>query len=126
MPTPAPYRSSRVALLGVLVLAICTIPLAFAAPPLIVLLLIPVGAAAYVLRVGTRADGTGITVRTVSSSRTVPWSEVDRLESVRGGVELVTRTDEHLRLPGVSRADAPRIVRASEGGLHEPADPPRT
>ncbi len=90
----ASFRMNRVALLPVLLLTVCVVPLAFAATWTLVFLLVPVLAATCVLRVGVDVGDDGVTVRSLAGSRSVPWNEdvgarvggtLERVEPDRAG-----------------------------------------
>src|SRR4051794_13979146 len=72
----ARLRMSRTALLPVVVLAFCVLPVATATPWLLLLLLVPLALAAWVFRVGVDVGGEGITVRSLLGARSVPWPEL--------------------------------------------------
>ena len=112
---------SRVALLPVLFLAVCVLPLAFAATWTLVFLLVPVLAAAWVLRAGVDVGDDGVVVRTLAAARRVPWSEVAGLRvAERGDLWLVTTRGTELRLPGLRARDLPRLAAASGGRIPSP------
>jgi len=109
-------RTPRTALMAVLVLAICVLPLASSARWLGVLWLLPVAAAAWVLRVGVDVDHAGLTVRALLGSRRLPWSEVAGLRADdRGRLVAVLRGGGTVRLP-VLRPRHLALVAAASGG----------
>lgn len=115
-------RMTRVALLPVLFLLVCVIPLASAAAWTLVFLLIPVVAAVYVRRVGVDVGDRGVTVRSVAGSRCVPWAEVAGIRvGERGELSLVTTRGTELRLPVLRVRDLPRLAAASGGRIPAPA-----
>jgi hypothetical protein len=111
---------SRTALLPVVLLLVCVIPFAAAAPWALLVLVLPLLAAAYVLRVGIDVDDDGITVRGVLGSRAVPWTE---LAGIRVGdrrrLWLVTTAGTEIALPVLRVGDLPRLAELSGG--HIPA-----
>ncbi|SDO23202.1 PH domain-containing protein [Klenkia soli] len=113
---------SRVALLPVLVLAACTLPVAGAAWWGLPVLLVPLLAAAWVLRVGVDVGPAGITPRTLLVGRTVPWEDVAGL---RVGEDqelwLVRASGTEVRLPVVRARDLPRLAAVSAGRIPDPA-----
>ena len=114
----------RSALLAVLALAICTLPLATAAPWLAVLWLLPIGAGVWVLRTGVDVDRDGLTVRAVLGSRRVRWDEVAGLRAEpRGQLAAVLRDGGALRLPGVRARHLPLVSAASGGRVPDPTPP---
>ncbi len=119
--TTARLRMSRVALLPVVVLLVCVLPLASAAAWTPVVLLVPALAAAYVLRVGVDVGDAGITVRSLAGSRGVPWGEVAGIRvGERGELWLVTTRGTELRLPALRARDLPRLAGVSGGRIPAP------
>ena len=117
----ARLRMSRVALLPVVLLVVCVLPLAFAAGWTLVFLLVPVLAAAYVLRVGVDVGDGGVTVRSVAGSRSVPWDDVAGIRvGERGDLWLVTARGTELRLPVLRARDLPRLAAVSGGRIPAP------
>jgi hypothetical protein len=115
---------SRTALLPVAVLAVCAVPLAFAATWTLVVLLIPIAVAAWVLRVGVDIGDEGVTVRTLAGQRRVPW---DELSGIRVAPDhrlwLVTTQGTEVQLPVLRARDLPRIAAPSGGRIDVPAPP---
>jgi hypothetical protein len=119
--TTARLRMSRVALLPVVVLLVCVLPLASATAWTPVFLLVPLLAAAYVLRVGVDVGDAGITVRSLAGSRGVPWVEVAGIRvGERGELWLVTTRGTELRLPALRARDLPRLAEVSGGRIPAP------
>ncbi len=119
--TTARLRMSRVALLPVVVLLVCVLPLASAAAWTPVFLLVPALVAAYVLRVGVDVGDGGITVRSMAGSRRVPWGEVAGIRvGERGELWLVTTRGTELRLPALRARDLPRLAGVSGGRIPAP------
>ena len=117
----ARLRMSRVALLPVVFLVVCVLPLALAASWTLVFLLVPVLAAAYVLRVGVDVGDGGVTVRSVAGSRSVPWDDVAGIRvGERGDLWLVTTRGTELRLPVLRARDLPRLAAVSGGRIPAP------
>ena len=114
-------RVPRTALLAVFVLAICVLPLATSAPWLAVLWLVPVAAAAWVLRAGVDVDPGGLTVRALLGSRRLPWTDVAGLRvSHRGRLAAVLRQGGAVRLPVLRPRHLPLVAAASGGRLPAP------
>src|SRR4051812_50180536 len=67
--SPARLRMNRTALIPVGLLALCAVPLAFAAPWTPVLLIVPLVVAVWVLRVGVDIADDGLTVRSLAGQR---------------------------------------------------------
>ena len=121
---------SRTALLPVGLLLLCVLPAAAAAPWASLLLLLPVVAAAWVLRVGVdvagdpAGDTSGVTVRSLVGRRHVPWAEVAGIRvGGRGELWLVTTAGTQVRLPVLRLRDLPRLAAASGGRIPAPAAP---
>lgn len=131
MTTPTRLRMSRTAMLPVVLLFLCVMPLAFAAVWTLVFLLIPLAAAAWVLRVGVDLDDEAVTVRSVVGSRRVPWSHVAGIRiGRRRELWLVTTAGTELRLPALRARDLPRLSALTGGRIADPTapvstDPPR-
>ena len=125
MPVPARLRMNRTALLPVGLLAICAVPLAFAATPwTLVLLLIPLLIGLWVLRVGVDISDDGLTARSLIGQRRVPWPEVAGIRvAPRGDLWLVTTGGTEVLLPVVRARDLPRLAAVSGGRLDVPEPP---
>ena len=124
MTSPARLRMNRTALFPVALLALCTIPLAFAAPWTPVLLVIPLAATLWVLRVGVDIADDGLTVRSVAGQRQVPWAEVAGIRVARrGDLWLVTTRGTELHLPVMRARDLPRLAALSGGRIDVPEPP---
>ena len=124
MDAPARLRMSRTALLPVAVLAVCAVPLAFAAPWTLVVLLVPAVVAAWVLRVGVDIGDDGITVRSLVGRRRVPWSELAGIRVAEDHrLWLVTTHGTEVRVPVMRARDLPRLAELSGGRIAVPAPP---
>lgn len=85
------------------------------------LLIIPVLLSTLIIRLRTRADDTGVTVRTLLGSRSVRWEEIEGLRFSRGSWGRAQLKDGHqLRLPAVTFATLPQLTRASAGRVPNP------
>jgi len=123
--SPARLRMNRIALFPVGLLALCTIPLAFAAFWTPVLLVIPLAAALWVLRVGVDVADDGLTVRSLAGQRQVPWQEIAGIRVARRGeLWLVTTRGTELHLPVMRARDLPQLAAVSGGRIDVP-QPPR-
>lgn len=124
VPAPARLRMTRTALLPVVILALCVLPVAAVSPWAALILLVPLVAALWVLRVGVDVDDSGVTVRALVGRRTVPWARVAGLRvGERGGLWLVTTAGSEVRLPVVRVRDLPQLAELS-GGRIDLARPP--
>jgi hypothetical protein len=120
----ARLRLSRVALLPVVVLAVCVLPFAAASPPAALVLLLPLLAAAWVLRVGVDVDDGGITAHGLLGRRRVAWDDLTGIRVVRSArLRLVTRDGAEVRLPVLRARDLPRLAGWS-GGRFDVPEPP--
>lgn len=125
-PTPehprAVLRVARTALLGVLVFLAGTGP--FVAADTVRwgwLVLLPLLAGAWVLRVQTTADTQGLVARSALRSRTVAWAEVDGVRFPRRGWgRAVLRDGTEVWLPGVGFNDLRTLAVVSEGRVPDP------
>jgi hypothetical protein len=115
---------SRAALLPVVVLAICVLPLANATPWLLLALVVPLAVAVWVFRVGVDVGEDAVTVRSLVGVRTVPWSELAGVRvGERGDLWLVTTADTQVRLPVLRARDLPRLSALSGGRIDVPVPP---
>ncbi|HEX6754499.1 MAG TPA: PH domain-containing protein [Mycobacteriales bacterium] len=115
------FRTPRTALVAVLAFALCVLPLASAAPALAVLWVLPIAAAAWVLRTGVDVDSGGLTVRAVLGSRRIGWDDVAGLAAdARGRLSAVLRTGGAVRLPVVRARHLPLLAAASGGRVPDP------
>jgi hypothetical protein len=126
---PARLRLSRTALMPVIVLAICCMPLAaVAAPWSLLLLLVPVALAVWVFRVGVDVSDDGLAIRSLAGRREVPWGEVSGIRvGRRGDLWVVTRQATEVRLPVLRARDLPRLAELSGGwipAVHEASTTP--
>ena len=107
-------RMSRTALLPVVLLVVCAVPFASAAPWALSVLLLPLAAAAWVLRVGVDIDDDGITTRSVVGRRTVAWRALAGIRvGARGRLWLVTTGGAEVPLPVLRARDLPRLAALS-------------
>ena len=124
MDAPARLRMNRTALIPVGLLALCVVPLAFAAPWTPVLLLLPLAVAVWVLRVGMDIAEDGLTVRWLAGERRVPWTELAGIRvAPRGDLWLVTTHGTEVRVPVMRARDLPRLAELSGGRIPAPAPP---
>ena len=117
----ARLRMNRVALLPVLFLVVCVLPLASAASWTLVFLLVPVLVAAWVLRTGVDVGDDGVTVRSMTAARHVAWNEVAGIRVAdRGDLWLVTTRGTELQLPTLRARDLPRLAAVYGGRIPAP------
>src|SRR5258708_1645158 len=97
----AVFRTSPLAVLGALAIAVCFTPVAFAGPFLWLVSLVPIGMVVWILRVRTTADAEALAVRQVVGGRRVPWSEISSLRLDKRRVSAVLSDGAELPLPVV-------------------------
>jgi hypothetical protein len=128
--TPPPrvvFRISPLVVLVALTFAVCATPVAFAAPYLWLIYLIPLGIIVWTLRVRTVVDPETVAVRRVVGGRRVPWSEIKSVHLGRARnpgtarVSAVLNDGSELALPAVHVRDLPRLAAVSGGRLPDPA-----
>ncbi len=85
------------------------------------LLIIPALLSALIVRLRTVADDEGVTVRTLSGSRTARWDDIDGLRFHRGSwARAHLKSGAELRLPAVTFATLPQLTGASSGRVPNP------
>jgi hypothetical protein len=85
------------------------------------LLIIPILASAAIVRLRTVAGENTVTARSLLTTRTVPWSDIEGLRFNRGGWARACRAGgETLLLPAVTFATLPRLTAASAGRVPNP------
>ncbi|QXG77871.1 PH domain-containing protein [Modestobacter sp. L9-4] len=114
----------RTALLPVAVGFVLVLPLAGVTLWALLLLLLPLAAAAWVLRVGVDVSDAGVTARSVVSARTVGWPELSGIRVGEGReLWLVTTTGSQVRLPVLRARDLPQLAALSGGRIPDPGTP---
>lgn len=118
----AVFRVPGTAMLAVLLLFGCVVPAATALPALLPLLLIPLGVAVWVARTRTIATRDGLTVRTVSHTRRLPWDQLRGFSiTPKSKVEAVLLDGSKVALPTVRTRHLPVLSLVSEGRLPDPS-----
>ena len=85
------------------------------------LLLIPIGLSAFIIRNRTVADADTVTARTLLKSQTVSWDDVAGLRFGKGTWAYAQLTDGgEMRLPAVTFSTLPLLAAASEGRVPNP------
>lgn len=127
-PRTAVFRISPLSLLAVLALGICAIPVAFGAPWLWLVYVVPLGLAFWVLRVRTTAGPDDVVARGALRATRVRWADIAglRLRSsrIRSRVSAVLRNGSELPLPAVHVRDLPLLAAVSGGRLPDPSATP--
>jgi Bacterial PH domain len=112
---------SRTALLPVVVLAFCVLPLTTASTWWLLLLVVPAVLAAWVFRVGVDLGERGVTVRSLVAARAVSWDDLAGIRVGEGSdLWLVTTAGTQLRLPVLRARDLPRLAELSGGRIPAP------
>ena len=117
----AVFRTSPLAVLGAVAIAVCCTPVAFAGPFLWLVYLVPITMVVWILRVRTTADAEALAVRKVVGGRRVPWSEISSLRLRKRRVSAVLSDGAELPLPAVGLRDLPQLAAVSGGRLPDPA-----
>ncbi|WP_073485389.1 PH domain-containing protein [Streptoalloteichus hindustanus] len=122
-PTPAPHAVFRISPIGVfaiLFLAVCVTPVAWGAPGLQVVYLVPLALLVWWWRVRTVVRVDEIVVREVFRTRRLPWDDIVSLRlSERSVVTAVLRDETEVPLPSVRARHVP-VLAAISGRLPEP------
>jgi hypothetical protein len=85
------------------------------------LLLIPALVSIAIVRLRTVADRDAVTARSLLSTKTVPWSQIEGLRFTRGGwARACGAGGDALLLPAVTFATLPRLTAASAGRVPNP------
>jgi hypothetical protein len=85
------------------------------------LLVIPVLLSVLVIRLRTVADRQTVTVRTLLSSRSVRWEDIDGLRFIKGSwARAQLKNGGELRLPAVTFATLPLLTEVSAGRVPNP------
>ena len=126
-PSRAVFRVSPLVVLVALTFAVCATPVAWAAPYLWLIYLIPVGIIVWTLRVRTVVDPDAVAVRRLLGTRSVPWSGITKMRlgkarnPASARVSAVLSDGSELALPAVHVRDLPRLAAVSGGRLPDPA-----
>ncbi len=89
------------------------IPIATTRWYLLPILLVPLAVAFWVVRAGTDADDSGLTVRALFGSRRLSWHEITGFEHINRRVQATLTNGGAVALPAVNPRDLPRLVAAS-------------
>lgn len=108
-------------MLGALLIAVAATPIAVFGHWFLAIYLIPLAAIAFILRTRTTADGDGLIVRTVFTSRALPWSGLKGLRlTKRFGIRAVLTNDREVALPSVRTRHLPALSLISGGRIDDP------
>ncbi|MEY7970552.1 PH domain-containing protein [Saccharomonospora xinjiangensis] len=118
----AVFRVPGTALIGVLMLFMCTFPFAATLPYLLVLLVVPIAVAVWIVRTRTVATRDGLTVRTLLGTRELPWDAIKGFNiSPKATVAAVLTDDTAVPLPSVRTRHLPVLSLVSEGRVPDPS-----
>ena len=85
------------------------------------LLIIPLLTSVAIERLRTVADCDAVTARSLLSSRTLPWPQIEGLKFTRGGwARACQASGDELLLPAVTFTTLPRLTAASGGRVPNP------
>ena len=115
------FRPPLTGLIAVFGLTVCVTPVAFGAPGLQVLYLLPLGGLAWLMRTRTVAGSDKVVAQRVLGTRSLAWSDLAGLRvDERSRVWAVLRDGEEVGLPAVRPRDLPALARVSQGRLPDP------
>ena len=120
-PERAVFKVSPLVVLAALAFALCATPVAFGAPGLWLVYLVPVAVIVRTLRTRTVADAAGLRVRRVIGGRRVAWDDVSGLRiDDHSRVHAVLEGGDELPLPAVRVRDLHVLALASGGRVPDP------
>jgi hypothetical protein len=115
------FRLPLTALIGLFGLIVCMTPVAFGAPGLQVLYLVPLALTVWLVRTRTVVGSETMVAYRVWDSRQVTWSDLAGLRiDDRSRVWAVLRGGDEVRLPMVRARDLPVLAAISGGRLPDP------
>jgi hypothetical protein len=119
---PVIIRISPMAHFAVGFLIVGMLAVILAGPPWVALiLLIPITLSVAIVRYRTIADTKTVTARTLLSSETVDWGDIDGLRFSRSSWATAHLKDgRELRLPAVTFATLPQLTEVSGGRVPNP------
>jgi hypothetical protein len=120
--TPVVIRISPMAHFAVGFLTLGLLAFVLAGPTwFAVLLIVPIGLSAFIVRYRTVADRDTVTARTFLASHTVGWDDVAGLRFGKGSRAYAQLKDgAELRLPAVTFSTLPLLTEASGGRVPNP------
>jgi PH (Pleckstrin Homology) domain-containing protein len=115
---PVTFRLPLTTLIGVFGLTVCMTPVAFGAPGLQVLYLVPLALAVWLVRTRTVVGPETMVVYRVGGSRRINWSDLSGLRiDGRSRVWAVLHGGDEVGLPAVRARDLPVLAAISGGRL---------
>lgn len=116
------FRIPATALLAAGLIAICVTPVAWLAPGLQALYLLPLAYAYWVLRNRTTVTEEALVARGLFGSTTVRWSELKSIRLVqKGWLKAVREDDSEVTLPAVRFMHLPALSLISGGRVPDPS-----
>lgn len=115
------FRPPLTGLIAVFGLTVCVTPVAFGAPGLQVLYLLPLGILVWLIRTRTVVSPEKMVAQRVLGTRSITWSELKGLRvDDRSRVWAVLRDGGEVGLPAVRARDLPALAKVSQGRLADP------
>ena len=115
------FRIPATALLAAGLIAICVTPVAWLAPGLQALYVLPLGYAYWVVRNRTTVTKDELVARGVFGTTTLKWSEVKSIRLVqKGWLRAVKDDDSEVTLPAVRFMHLPALSLVSGGRVPDP------
>lgn len=115
------FRIPATALLAAGLIAICVTPVAWLAPGLQALYVLPLGYAYWVVRNRTTVTEEELVARGVFSTTTLKWSEVKSIRLVqKGWLKAVKEDNTEVTLPAVRFMHLPALSLVSGGRVPDP------
>jgi hypothetical protein len=115
------FRIPATALLAAGLIAICVTPVAWLAPGLQALYVLPLGYAYWVIRNRTTVTEDELVARGLFGSTTVKWSELKSIRLVqKGWLKAVKDDDSEVTLPAVRFMHLPALSLISGGRVPDP------
>jgi Bacterial PH domain len=115
------FRIPATALLAAGLIAICVTPVAWIAPGLQALYVVPLGYAYWVIRNRTTVTEEELVARGVFGTTTLKWSDVKSIRLVqKGWLRAVRQDDSEVTLPAVRFMHLPALSLVSGGRVPDP------
>ncbi|MEU0879202.1 PH domain-containing protein [Lentzea sp. NPDC005914] len=115
------FRIPATALLAAGLIAICVTPVAWVAPGLQALYVLPLGYAYWVIRNRTTVTEEELVARGLFGSTTLKWTEVKSIRLVqKGWLKAVREDDSEVTLPAVRFMHLPALSLVSGGRVPDP------
>ncbi len=116
------FRIPATALLAAGLIAICVTPVAWVAPGLQALYVLPLGYAYWIVRNRTTVTEESLVARGLFGSTTLRWDEVKSIRLVqKGWLKAVKADDTEVTLPAVRFMHLPALSLVSGGRVPDPS-----